>query len=497
MRTTEGDGTPPAVVPDPVLSEYAAMGAAVLGDDERWPTLGPDGLARVAAARAHPHAPVWVHATGDRLRPDDHEALRAFAARLAAADAAPGAQPTWIDDLVARAHAEVPRYRRSVREGRTGPDTPLSDLPTVTRRDLVEDLAAHVPVGVPLDRVLEGTSSGSTGAALRIPLHPVVIAADVVLLRHVLAGLGVPWVPDPGRLVLANVVEQRAAFTYASAVTAFDPGGLGPVPVMARLNLDDAAWRRPGDRERYLADVDPQVLSTSTLPLLRLLDLAEAGLELHPVAVVNGATELSSAVREAVGGRWGVPVVDLYGLRETGAVAVSCDGRGHVVVPRRVHVEILDATGSPVADGVRGEVVVTVDENPYLPLLRYRTGDHAAVVRDGRGVVLVGLEGRAAVRFRAADGSWRPSIDATQLLQGHGLSAWHLRQDAGGGVRLAAWAPGGAASRDAAVRAALDSLGSWLGRVVTHDLDGSTPELRTGPQGGRWFTCELPVRGDA
>ena len=91
-------------------------------------------------------------------------------------------------------------------------------------------------------------------------------------------------------------------------------------------------------------------------------------------------------------------------------------------------VEILDEQGRPVPDGQRGEVVVTVDENPYLPLLRYRTGDTAALVRDRRGTVLVGLQGRAPVRFVAADGSWRSSIDATQLLQAYGLAGWELVQ---------------------------------------------------------------------
>ena len=96
--------------------------------------------------------------------------------------------------------------------------------------------------------------------------------------------------------------------------------------------------------------------------------------------MVNGATDLPPAVRDAVAATWGCPVIDLYGLRETGPLAASTDGDGHVVVPRRVWVEILDEQGRPVPDGQRGEVVVTVDENPYLPLLRYRTGDTAALV---------------------------------------------------------------------------------------------------------------------
>lgn len=466
---------PDPALPDPALGEYAAMGSVALTDAERWPTLDADGLARVDGWRAHPAAPVWVHATGDRLRPDDLDALDVVAARLEAGAAGaaprtaasdPAAPPPWVADLVARVHATVPRWRRAAREGRSGPTTPLRDLPTTTRSDLA-DAAAHVPLDVPLDRVLEGSSSGHTGAALLVPLHPRSVAADLVLLQRLIADAGADWRPDPGRLGLANVVDQRASFTYVSAMTGFRrPDGV-PAPVMARVNLHPSVWRADGDRERYLAAADPHVLSTSTLPLLRLLDLAADGLDLHPVAVVNGATDLPPSVRDAVSRTWGCPVLDLYGLRETGPVAVSADGDGHVVVPRRVWVEVLDADGRPVPDGERGEVVVTVDENPYLPLLRYRTGDTAALVRDHRGTVLVGLEGRAPVRFVAADGSTASSIDATQLLQAYGLAAWELAQDASGDAHLTALPLAGLGFDPATTaRAAADAVGRWLRRPV-------------------------------
>ena len=123
-------------------------------------------------------------------------------------------------ELVARVHATVPRWRRAAREGRSGPTTPLQDLPTTSRADLA-DAAAHVPVDVPLDRVLEGSSSGHTGAALNVPLHPVSVAADLVLLQHLVAATGADWRPDPDRLGLVNLVDQRASFTYVSAMTAF------------------------------------------------------------------------------------------------------------------------------------------------------------------------------------------------------------------------------------------------------------------------------------
>jgi phenylacetate-CoA ligase len=466
MRTTDD----PAV-PDPALSEYAPMGTLALTDAERWPTLDPAGHERLAALRAHPDAPPWVHATGDRLTADDEPAL-------AAAASADPPDPDWVAALVARVHTTVPAYRRATRDGRSGPGSALADLPRVTRQNLVDDLASYVPVDVPLDRVLEGTSSGSTGAALRIPLHPTSVAADLVLLQRLVEAAGAAWSADPDRLGLANVVDQRAAFTYASAMTAFRRPSGAPAPLMARVNL--SGWPDDGSRDRFLEDLDPQVLSTSTLPLLRLLEL---DLDLHPVAVVNGATHLPAAVRAAARERWGCPVIDLYGLRETGPIASGADADGHVLVPRRVLVEILDESGAPVPDGGRGEIVVTVDDNPYLPLLRYRTGDHASLVRDARGTVLVGLEGRAPVLFRAADGTSRPSVDATQLLQAYGLAAYHLHQDTDGSVHLRALALSGADPR-----AAADAVERWLGRPVALTVLDDVDQLGEGKP--RRFSAE-------
>lgn len=475
MPTTEGA----AGAPDRLLGEYVPHAAVALTDPERWPTLDAAGLARVEAARTHPRAPVWGHATGDRL---DEADLAALATRPPEPARPDHGVPAWVPGLVERVHRTVPRYRASARAGRSGPTTPLADLPTLSRADL-GDVASLVPVDVPLDRVLEGSSSGSTGAARVVPLHPRAVATDLLLVHALVQATGVRWEPDPARLGLANVVDQRTAFTYVSAMTAFPRDAGVAAPLMARVNLDPSSWRADGDREAWLAEHDPQVLSTTTLPLLRLLGLADAGLRLHPLAVVNGATHLAPAVRERVRATWGVPVVDLYALRETGPVAADLDGTGHVVVDRRVHVEVLAPDGSAVPDGERGEITVTVDENPYLPLLRYRTGDHAALVRDGRGVVLVGLEGRDPVLFADATGARRPAVDAVQVLQAAGLLAWRLHQDASGEVHLHAVGPAQATTE--AARAVRD----WLGRPV--DLVVLADAAALGPGKPRRFSSDL------
>lgn len=115
---------------------------------------------------------------------------------------------------------------------------------------------------------------------------------------------------------------------------------------------------------------------------------------------------------------WSAPLVDLYALRETSLVAAALPDAAardaHVLVNRQVHVDTVDAHGRQLPEGRRGGIVVTVDENPYLPLIRYRTGDYAALRHGPDGPELVGLEGRAAVRYRDAAGAYRPSVEATR-----------------------------------------------------------------------------------
>jgi phenylacetate-CoA ligase len=422
MDATPARPLPPHHDGDPVLGEYEPFADTALTDAERWPTLTGPGAARLAALRAHPHAPVWVHECGDRLDADDLAALAHLHAEISGTEppSAGSATPSWVTGLLERAANTVPRYRRTWR----GTPPAFADVPTVTRADLAADLASFVPVDRSLADAFTGTSTGSTGAALVLPQHARTVGSDLIQLRRLVALAGADWVPDPGRLAVLSVVSQETAFTYASLLSAFEQAGL------ARINLHPSAWRRPGDREAFLAAVEPQVITSTPSALV---DLADVEVALHPVAVISGANALSPAARNLLRTRWGAPVIDVYGLMETGPVAASVDGGPHVLLPRDHHVEVLDADGRGVAAGHRGEIVVTSAENPYLPLLRYRTGDHARLTADG---ALADLEGRTPVRFAASDGTWVDAVGLTQVLQAHGTIAWHLHQGADGALGL-------------------------------------------------------------
>ena len=432
-------------------------------DAERWPTLSPSGRARVEAWRRHPHAPRWVHECGDLLTEEDHAYLAAHRDRLRDNESQGLAEdrPSWVDALVDRLRRHTGFY------GDWGARS-FHDLPLVSRADLARGVAAYMPTDVPLDRVVQGTSSGTTGTSLVIPLDPVTIATDLVLIEHLLEAVGQPWPREDGRLGLLNLVDQEQAFTYVSAMTL--RGG----QLMARVNLAAHTWHQVGDREAFLRAASPQVVTGNALTLVRLAGVPGLGDAVAPDGLVSGAVQLTAAARALLRQRFSAPVIDLYGLKETGPVAASVDGGPHVVVPRRVWVEAVDLDGHPVADGVRGELVVTADENPHLPLLRYRTGDTGVLGwSDGRRTISH-LEGRAAVVFRSVDGRVVPSVDLAQQLQFHGALAWSVRQSADGQVR-AKVVLARPSTRDDLHRSLVAALGDCVTVEVLRDLSELGP----------------------
>jgi phenylacetate-CoA ligase len=393
------------------LAEYAPGEAAVLSDTERWPTLDSAGAARLSRWRTHPDAPHWTHATGDRLTAPQAERVR---------------HPLPLDGWMTE-HLDL--ARRTLRYRGMPENAVLDDFPTISRRDLVDDLAAFVPLDADLSRMLHGTSSGSTGAALLIPDDVEEVARGFHLLVALAASAGVSVTAEGERMAVANLVFQRQAFTYVSVISSFEQRA------MARLNLHPSAWPGPDARERFLAEADPQILSGHPTSLAELLD---GGLDavLHPRVVFSGAMALSGPLRARLETAFGCPVFDVYGLHETRPIAVRADDGPFRVLDRRVHVEVLDPLRDvAVADGAMGEIVVTAGENPLLPLVRYRTGDHGRLVALADGALgIADLEGRENTRFRAASGALVPCVELTQHLQAHGAEGWSVEQGADGRV---------------------------------------------------------------
>jgi phenylacetate-CoA ligase len=245
---------------------------------------------------------------------------------------------------------------------------------------------------------------------------------------------------------------QRRCFTYVSVTPLMDDSGL------AKINLHPDDWRDPAHRAAYLDALDAEVIAGDPISFGELLTLP---LRTRPRAILSVGMMLAPGLSQELQTRFGCPVLDLYSMNEAGPIGVRDEAAGgHLLLQPRMYVEILDAHGGPVPDGERGEVTLTGGFNFCLPLLRYRTGDHASLVLGPEGPVLKGLHGRAPVRFRTAGGTWINNIDVTHALAPWPLTQFALHQCADGSLRLRL-APAGTAHKTdvcEALRALLGDL---------------------------------------
>ncbi|GMU44297.1 MAG: hypothetical protein AMXMBFR25_22830 [Lysobacterales bacterium] len=387
--------------------------------------------------REHPRAPVYRNASGHRLLPEEVPTLRAFAAEVRQATPDPRAapMPDWLRDFVADAIARVPYYRRY-----GDPPAALADLPTIDRGTLARDIAPFVPDDVPLERLINFRTTGTTGQPLLVASHPLVAARYLAFHERALARFGIELTSGPGDVGVMLVGWQQQCFTYVSVTPQRGECGL------AKINLHPVDWRDPGDRGPYIDAMAPEVMTGDPLSLAALLEI---DFEHRPRALLSTSMTLLPGLRARLEARFGCPVLDVYSLNEAGPIAVYDQALdAHVLLQPRMAVEILDADGNPLPEGVRGEITLSGGFNHCLPLLRYRSGDHAALEQRGGEWVLAGLCGRAPVRYRRSDGVWINNIDVTHALKPFALPQYALRQRADGSFEFTAWHAGAIATGD-------------------------------------------------
>jgi phenylacetate-CoA ligase len=412
------------------------------------PTLTAHGQRMLNFLREHPAAPRFSNQSGNRLLADEVEALRGFVDEVQSAPVGwpHGGKPDWLAAHVAQLRREVPAFRA------LHPGARFEDLPTTCRADLAADIARYVPDPVPVDRLINFRTTGTTGNPLLIASHPVVAARYLAFHLRALRRFGIEPRHRRGQVGVVLLGVQRRCFTYVSVTPLMDDSGL------AKINLHADDWRDPADRATYLDALSAEVIAGDPISFGELLRLP---LTTRPRALLSVGMMLSHGLREELQARFGCPVLDLYSMNEAGPIGVfDAAAGGHVLLQPQLYVEILDAAGQPVPEGERGEVTLTGGFNFCLPLLRYRTGDHGALVHGAGGPVLQALQGRAPVRFRAAAGHWVNNIDVTHALARWPLTqyALHQRADASLRLRVAPHAMTHAAAVAGAVQALLGAL---------------------------------------
>lgn len=393
--------------------------------EERYPTLTAAGWRMLDFLKEHPHAPIYRNQSGNHLTAAEVAQVRRFEEEVAAArlDWKPGAPPRWRGAFVARTYAEVPHYRQL-----GGAPARFTDIPPVSRADLSHDLTAFVPDSAPLERMINFRTSGTTGHPLLLPSQPIIAASYLAFHKRALRRFGVTLLAGSGEVGVVLLGMQKKCFTYVSVTPSQNEAGL------VKMNLHPDDWRHPDDRGLYLDSLKPEVFAGDPISFAELLTLP---LNWRPRALLCTSMALLPGLRRCLEERFACPVLDLYSMNESGPIAVADPAvGGHVLLQHRLYVEILDAQGEVLPPGERGEVTLTGGFNFCLPLLRYRTGDQAALDFSGPEPVLLGLSGRPPVRYRTADGSWINNIEITHALRPMALPQWTVHQARDGGVVL-------------------------------------------------------------
>lgn len=350
----------------------------------------------------HPHSPRFNFQSSDLLDSAGLAEVKRFelAERLFWAV---GQVPEWVHELTRRVFRTVPYYRQM-----GDPPTDFQAVPPISRAELAHHPELLIPDDVGLDGLTVYTTSGTTGTSLKVPTDAPLSSKTLVLMDNLMSGHGARLERGPGKVAVAALFYQDETLTYPS-LSHYLQGA-----ATLKVNLHPQGWRDPGDRERYLMDCNPSVLTGCPFSLRVVSELAP---ELAPLAIFSSATALSEGLRARLSDLYGCPVFDIYSLTEAKFIAARSGGREWDLVAPDLYVEILDAEGRPLPGGIRGEIAVTSGRNAYLPLLRYRTGDFAALEFRGSQPYLCDLQGRGEVRLTNGKGESIPSLDVVNALK--------------------------------------------------------------------------------
>ncbi len=281
---------------------------------------------------------------------------------------------------------------------------------------------------VPPERIIEiVTTSGTTGQPLLWRLtepdlerlaenerlsfdcagltnHDTVLVA-VAMDRAFMAGLAY-WLGL--RKLGCGVVRIGAAspLLVLEMIQRVQPTAIVGVPSFLRLVADKA--RETG-------------MDLRASPVKKLICIGE------PIREASFGLNHSGTTLEAA---WGAKVYSTYGVTELANSLCECHaGKGGHLHEEQLHLEILADDGQPVADGEIGEVVATTFGVEAMPVIRYRTGDCAALFREpcscGRQSPRLGpIVGRKNQKLKFKGTSLFPSTLAAVLEETAGVEAF-------------------------------------------------------------------------
>jgi phenylacetate-coenzyme A ligase PaaK-like adenylate-forming protein len=280
-----------------------------------------------------------------------------------------------VDRLLAADGLQATRLREAgVDSGADAKLDALGQLPTTSKQDLWDGYPFGL-LAVPRDEVVAVHGSSGTGG------RPTLVGytrGDLDLWAEMVArSLGCAGA-RPG-----DILHNAYGYGLFTGGMGFHLGG-----VKAGVTVVPISGGMTQRQLTLIEDLHPQILTCTPSYAVTIGEAArEQGKDLSSLrAGIFGAEPWTEALRAQIEGLLPLKALDVYGLSEVigPGVATECVEAQNGLHVNEDHfvVETVDPlTGEPVDDGAPGELVFTTLTKEALPLLRYRSGDIAALVR--------------------------------------------------------------------------------------------------------------------
>lgn len=382
-----------------------------LTDAERFPLL--DDLSFLNALRQDAFAPKFNFKSGDRLNAVHLSKVKSYKKKhydkkIFWND---GQTPIWLTNYLKWCLKTVPFYQNK--------DIDLDSFPTISREDIRKHPHLFVSNEANLDELLVYYTSGSTGPKLDVLFDAVSQASWLPQIESVLKDFDISIIESKNTTAIALICAQEKTLTYASLSTYLEGAGI------LKINLNPSDWNQPDDAKKYLEKYNPQILTGDPIAFMALLDLKP---QLKPKALVSSAMKLTKGTKNKLENYFTCPVIDLYSMTECRNIAYASE-IGHKAIRPDLYLEIFDEHEDiKLPYGERGELVITGGNNPFLPLVRYRTGDFCSLKIENGVPFLVDLEARNPVVFFTKSNIKINNIDISNCLSQLSLAGFKMNQ---------------------------------------------------------------------
>lgn len=224
-----------------------------------------------------------------------------------------------------------------------------------------------------VERVVTLQSSGTTAAKKRLHFTAADLEKTVDFYHH-----GMSTLVRSGERVLILMPGELPGSVGDLLLRALPRFGATGIPHGLVRNPTAVLERIVREKIDALVGLPIQILALARHP-----DAGRARGRLK--TILTSADRLPQAVREAAMRAWGVPIFDHYGMTEMAlGGGVECAAlAGYHLREADFYWEVVHPqSGRPLPPGEAGEVVFTTLSRNAMPLIRYRSGDHARMLME-------------------------------------------------------------------------------------------------------------------